>query len=53
MWVAGGDDLDARQWRGSIQEVESGLRLYVTGAGDIADFIELRLGENRADWHRP
>ncbi len=27
------------EWRGSIQEIASGKRLFVTGTRDIADFI--------------
>ena len=42
MWVEnshGGPDA----WRGSIHEIASGRRLYVTGPGEIADFITFRL----------
>jgi len=43
MWVQGGDNPAAREWRGSVQEVASSARVYVAGARDIADFIGARL----------
>jgi hypothetical protein len=33
-------------WRGSIQDVDSGRKFYVTGPGEIADFIAVRLDED-------
>jgi hypothetical protein len=33
-------------WRGSIQDVVSGRKFYVTGPGEIADFIAVRLDED-------
>ncbi len=27
------------EWRGEIREIESGRKLYVTGPGEVADFI--------------
>jgi hypothetical protein len=33
-------------WRGSIQDVGSGRKFYVTGPGEIADFIAVRLDED-------
>lgn len=33
------------QWRGSVHEINSGLRFYVTDARDVADFISARLAE--------
>lgn len=44
MWVQAGE-ADEREWRGSIQEIDSGLRLYVTGTRDVADFIAARIAE--------
>jgi hypothetical protein len=35
-------------WRGSVQEVGSGRKLYVTGPHDVADFIAVRLVERDA-----
>ena len=32
-------------WRGSIQDVASGRKLYVTAPADLVDFIALRLVE--------
>jgi hypothetical protein len=42
MWV---ESTRQRQetWRGSIHEVASGRKLYVTGPGEVADFIALHL----------
>ncbi len=46
MWVQGGDDPAAREWRGSVQEVASGVRIYVVGARDVADFIGARIASH-------
>jgi hypothetical protein len=46
MWrseEAGGDV----EWRGSVHEIASGRRLFVTHARDVADFIAARLAEAR------
>jgi hypothetical protein len=48
MWVQGGDNPAAREWRGLAQEVSSSARVYVAGARDIADFIDARLAEHSA-----
>lgn len=45
MWLRDGERPPAREWRGSIHEINSGLRFYVSGARDIADFIGARLAE--------
>ena len=45
MWLTEGPP-ESRQWRGSIQEVASGRRLFVTGTRDIADFIDAHLAES-------
>jgi hypothetical protein len=48
MWVQGGGGDGAAgggEWRGSIQEVDSGRRFYVTGTRDLADFIAARMAE--------
>lgn len=34
-------------WRGSVQEIMTGRKLYVTGPRDVADFIAVRLGDRR------
>jgi hypothetical protein len=33
------------QWRGEIDHVGHGRRLYFSSLGDIVDFIKIRLGE--------
>jgi hypothetical protein len=48
MWRREGEHVNERDWRGSIHEIESGLRFYVTDARDIADFIGARLAEKSA-----
>ena len=41
MWrERGGDD---PSWRGSVQHVASGRRLFVGSAGEVGDFIALQL----------
>lgn len=42
MWLPQGARGEG-EWRGSIQEVASGKRLFVTCARDIADFIAVQL----------
>jgi hypothetical protein len=44
MWMQGGDH-EGGEWRGSIQEADSGRRFYVTGTRDLADFIAARMAE--------
>lgn len=46
MWLAEEPDSDA-QWRGSVLEVVSGKRFFVTQPRDVADFIEAHLAELR------
>jgi hypothetical protein len=48
MWVQGGENPAVGEWRGSVQEVTSGVRVYVAGARDVADFIGSRLAEHSA-----
>ena len=43
MWQERQAPLDA--WRGSVQEIGTGRRLYVTAPGEVADFIAVRLAE--------
>ncbi len=43
MWVQHGEHPSDAEWRGSVVEVNSGVRLYVAGARDVADFIGARL----------
>ena len=48
MWLTGelgGDE----QWRGSVHEVSSGKRLFVTDAREIAEFIAVQLAEARSN----
>ncbi len=46
MWLPERTDGDA-QWRGSVLEVTSGRRFFVTQPGDVADFIATHLAEIR------
>jgi hypothetical protein len=43
MWAQTGDDAVLGEWRGSVADVESGVRVYVTGTRDVADFIAARM----------
>jgi hypothetical protein len=43
MWLRAGEKAPDREWRGSVHEINSGVRYYVTGARDVADFIGARL----------
>jgi hypothetical protein len=45
MWLQGESDSEGGNWRGSIQEVDSGKRFYIVGKHDIVDFIDARLDE--------
>jgi hypothetical protein len=36
-------------WRGSIQHVPSGRRLYVSGLADVLEFITTELSESTAE----
>jgi hypothetical protein len=47
MWLSQEADGDA-QWRGSVLEVASGQRLFVTQPRDVADFIATNLADARA-----
>ena len=38
---------DKRAWRGSIQHIASGRRLYVTGIADVVEFITNKLAESQ------
>jgi hypothetical protein len=42
MWRQGGDD-PRGAWRGSVFEIGTETRFYVSGARDVADFIDMRL----------
>lgn len=42
MWLPPGAQGES-EWRGSIQDVFSGKRVFVTGTRDIADFISVHL----------
>lgn len=46
MWLPEDSDGDA-QWRGSVLEVTSGKRFFVTQPRDVADFIDGQLAEIR------
>ena len=39
----------SNQWRGSVQEVASGKRRFVTGTPDVADFIAMHLQQSKRD----
>jgi hypothetical protein len=52
MWRESGEPFDAREWRGSVYEIESGIRFYVTGTRDIADFVAARLAVKKPDQSR-
>lgn len=43
MWPRDTERPPCREWRGSVQEIASGLRFYVTETRDVADFIAARL----------
>jgi hypothetical protein len=34
---------ETRDWRGSVHEVATGRRLYVTAPGEVSDFISVAL----------
>jgi hypothetical protein len=52
VWRESGEPFDAREWRGSVYEIESGIRFYVTGTRDIADFVAARLAVKKPDQSR-
>lgn len=39
MWAAEASDENGAGWRGSVHEVSTGKRLFVTETRDVADFI--------------
>jgi hypothetical protein len=45
LWRSEGTD--AGQWRGSVHEVSTGERRFVTGTREIAEFIAARLRDDR------
>jgi hypothetical protein len=45
MWRQDGESSAGREWRGSVIEIDSGIRFYVGAARDIADFVTARLAE--------
>jgi hypothetical protein len=51
LWLRDAEDLNEPEWRGSIQEIGSGARLYVSGTHDIADFIGSRLADKTIPKH--
>jgi hypothetical protein len=48
MWRQEGETSAGGEWRGSVLEIDSGVRFYVSGAHDIADFVAARLAEKDA-----
>jgi hypothetical protein len=46
MWCSEEPGCDV-EWRGSVHEIASGRRLFVTHTRDVADFIAARLAEAR------
>jgi hypothetical protein len=51
MWQPG----ENAEWRGSVHEIDSGIRFYVSGTRDVAEFIETRMAErsDRNDHAKP
>jgi hypothetical protein len=48
IWRA--DEESAAKWRGSVREVSSGKRRFISGTGDISEFIASYLrGESRTE----
>lgn len=47
MWLPE-DSRSQANWRGSVHEIVSGKRLFVTGPRDVADFIAMHLDEPAA-----
>jgi hypothetical protein len=43
MWLEPGESAEG-QWRGAVDHVGSGRRMYFSSLGDLTDFIRLRLG---------
>jgi|HubBroStandDraft_1064217.scaffolds.fasta_scaffold382806_2 hypothetical protein len=43
MWLEPGDNGEG-QWRGAVDHVGSGRRIYFSSLGDLTDFIRVRLG---------
>lgn len=48
MWREG-ESGDGRDWRGSIHDVASGRRLYITAPGEITDFVAMALTQPPPD----
>ncbi|MGA8574094.1 MAG: hypothetical protein WB609_00200 [Candidatus Cybelea sp.] len=46
MWLTEEPEGNA-QWRGSVHEVTSGKRLFVTETREVADFIAARLADGQ------
>lgn len=44
IWLEAGPE-QASTWRGMIEHVPFGLRMYFTSLNDLSDFIALRLDE--------
>ena len=38
-----------QSWRGSVQHVATGRKLYISGLGDVIEFIAAELGGPTAD----
>jgi hypothetical protein len=51
MWREGDSQSEA-DWRGSVQEVESGTRFYVSQTRDISDFVAARLASHDSGTER-
>jgi hypothetical protein len=50
VWLEPGQEASG-QWRGAVEHVGSGQRLYFASLGDLNDFIALRLGDSSS--HAP
>ncbi len=48
MWVER-EDSSPEAWRGSVHEIVTGQRLYVTAPAEVADFIALHLSNRKGD----
>jgi hypothetical protein len=47
MWLEQGESAEG-QWRGAVDHVGSGRRIYFSSLADLTDFIRIRLDSGRA-----
>jgi hypothetical protein len=43
LWLEPGENAEG-QWRGAVDHIGSGRRMYFSSLGDLTDFIRVRLG---------